>query len=142
MFPVTRFGHEEHPKTLKSLKVHHLENVMTLVLDFRSMFDNLDIWFVATNEENKYKLEAARDYCLHGYPEHVTFRTSDPVELPVPSPTYLDFHAACAKVANLSGAAEFIDRLDRAIDDITTTLDPNGASTETLEHALYQALAY
>jgi hypothetical protein len=93
--------------------------------------------FVGTyqEEKNKYKLEAAKDFVLRDYPEYVTFSTPDPVKFPVPSPTYLAIHAACAKVAHLSGAAEFIDKLDRDIED-GKTLDPNGSSANMLEHAM------
>jgi len=77
--------------------------------------------------------------CLH----HVTFTTPDPVKLPVPSPTYLSIHAACAKVAHLSGAAECIDKFYRDMED-GMTLDPNGASAAMLEHAIFglQASGY
>jgi len=89
------------------------------------------------HEENKYKLEAAEALILRGYPEYVTFTTPDPVKLPVPSPTYLAIHAACAKVAHLSGAARCIDKFYQDMED-GTTLDPNGASAEMLEHAIFE----
>lgn len=77
---------------------------MTLVPGFHADFDELMVWFVATDEENKYTLQATDPTILRGYPEYVTFTTPDTVNLPVPSPTYLAIHAACAKVAHLSGA--------------------------------------
>jgi len=89
---------------------------------------------------NKYRLEAAQPYTLRGYPEYVTFTTPDQDKLPVPSPTYLAIHAACAKVAHLSGAAECIDKLYRDMDD-STTLDPHGASASMLEHAIFELQA-
>jgi hypothetical protein len=123
---------------------------MTLVHGFHSMFDQLKVWFVPTvrptllwnvdyanmlyddtcqHEENRYKLEAQTDFFLRSYPEYVTFTTPDPVKLPVPSPTYLAIHAACAKVSHLSGAAECIDYFYRDMDG-SATLNPNGASAE------------
>jgi len=74
---------------------------------------------------------------LRGYSKYVTFTTPDPVKLPVPSPAYLAIHAACAKVAYLSGATECIDKFYEDMDG-STTLDPNGASAEMLEHALFE----
>lgn len=77
------------------------------------------------------------DFILRDYPEYVTFTTPDPVNLPVPSPTYLAIHAACAKVAHLSGAAERIDEYHRDMED-RKVLDPNGSSANTLEHAMFK----
>jgi len=61
--------------------------------------------------------------------------TPDPVNLPVPSRTYLAIHATCAKVAHLSGAAECIDAFERDMED-RTTLDPNGTSANILDDAI------
>jgi len=43
-----RFGYDTLPDDLNGLKVHRLENVMTLSHDAHICFDNLQIWFVAT----------------------------------------------------------------------------------------------
>jgi hypothetical protein len=92
------------------------------------------------NVENKYNLEAAEPFILNDYPEYVTFNTPDPLKFPVPSADYLSIHAACAKVAHLSGAGACIDKFYRDMDD-STTLDPNGASAEMLEHAISELQA-
>ncbi|KXN81616.1 hypothetical protein AN958_04110 [Leucoagaricus sp. SymC.cos] len=135
-----RFGYDELPDDLNGAKVHRLENVMTLVPGFHMYFDQLLVWFVATNEKNKYKLEATEAFLLRGYPEYVTFTTPDQARLPVPSPTYLAIHAACAKVAHLSGAAKCIDKFYRDMDD-SKTLDTDGASAAMLEHAIFELQA-
>jgi hypothetical protein len=77
---------------------------------------------------------------LWGYKQYVIFTTPDPVKLPVPSPVYLAIHAACAKVAHLSGAAEYIDNVSRDMEDMRT-LDPHGSSSDVLEHAIFQLQA-
>ena len=41
----------------------------------------------------------------------------DPLTLPNPSAQFLALHAACAKVAHLSGASDYIDKLYDDIDD-------------------------
>jgi hypothetical protein len=87
------------------------------------------------------KLDAADQTVLRDYPEYVTFETPDAVKLPVPSRTYLGIHAACAKVAHLSGAAEYIDRLHQDMEG-GKILDPNGASAYMLEHAIFELQAY
>jgi hypothetical protein len=56
-------------------------------------------------------------------------------ELPLPSPDYLHIHATCAKVANLSGAGDYIDKVLRDLEDIQV-LSEDGAFAELLEHAL------
>jgi len=86
---------------------------------------------------NEYKLEAAHSYTIQDYPKIVTFTTPDQDKLPVPSPNYLAIHAACAKVAHLSGAAGCIDQFYRDMDD-SKTLVPDGASASMLEHAIFE----
>ncbi|KIM38162.1 hypothetical protein M413DRAFT_420662 [Hebeloma cylindrosporum] len=136
-----RFGYESIPDELNGSRVHRLENVMTLESTVHSRFDNLAIWFVATKgTPNRYKLEAKHPWFLDEYPEYVTFTTPDPVNLPVPSPIYLAIHAACAKVAHLSGAAKRIDDLYAEMEGCRT-LDPDGASAMLLEHAISELYA-
>jgi hypothetical protein len=48
MWVVNRFGHEELPDELNGSKIHRLENVMTVVPGFHSLFDELKVWFVST----------------------------------------------------------------------------------------------
>ena len=55
--------------------------------------------------------------------------------LPVPSPEWLALHAACAKVAHLSGAAEYIETILRDAEE-TTVLAADGSSGEILTHLL------
>ena len=88
------------------------------------------------NEENRYKLDSPKDgFFTRGFPKYVTFTTPDPVKYPVPSRKYLEIHAACAKVAHLSGAGECIDRHLEDEED-RQTLDPDGGSADLLDHAI------
>lgn len=73
-------------------------------VSLHSRFDRLWIWFSETEEPNTYKLEGARDVFTSQLPKYVTFSTPDPENLPLPGPTYLAIHAACTKIAYLSGA--------------------------------------
>src|ERR1700710_3144856 len=68
-------------------------------------------------------------------PTPVTFTTSDPVRLSLPSPRYLGIHAACCKVARLSGAGEYSDKIFRDMED-TRVLSFDGSSAELLSYAL------
>ncbi|KAF7441301.1 hypothetical protein PC9H_001650 [Pleurotus ostreatus] len=113
-----RFGYDVD--TLNGAGVHSLFNVMTL----------------ERNETaNSYRLKVANPLYLPGGPAVVTFSTPDPEHLPVPSPHLLSLHAACAKVANLSGAAEYLDNLDREM-EATKVLAFDGGSAETLYYAI------
>ena len=63
------------------------------------------------------------------------FTTEDPENLPLPSPEYLKIHATCAKIATMSGAGEYIDKILKGLED-TKVLSEDGASAELLEHLL------
>ncbi|KAF8870728.1 hypothetical protein BD779DRAFT_1791831 [Infundibulicybe gibba] len=80
-----------------------------------SLFNVMTIWFEKT--------------------ETITFTTPDSENLPVPSETLLVLHAACAQVAQLSGAAQYIDRLDCDAEDLGV-LACDGSSGEVLTGAL------
>jgi hypothetical protein len=63
------------------------------------------------------------------------FSTPDPVKLPLPSPHLLALHAACAQVAHLSGAGEYVDRILEDMEEMCV-LAHDGTSSEVLHHAL------
>lgn len=71
--------------------------------------------------------------------EFVTFTTPDPQCFPLPSPELLALHATCAKVANLSGAAEYLEKFDHDLDHSEVFM-PNGDSAELLDLAIWRAL--
>ncbi|EEB95421.1 hypothetical protein MPER_05615 [Moniliophthora perniciosa FA553] len=102
-------------------------------------FDRLKLWLEATSVPNRYRIKTASDF----YPsttrrKTITFVSSDS-ELPLPSPELLALHAACAKVAHLSGAAAYIDQLDRDTDDMCV-LAHDGGSSSILNNALLRSL--
>jgi len=135
---MSRFGHESLPDELNGSKIHRLENVMTLDNGVHTLFDQLKLWFVSTTEENKYTLDSTRDGLFaRSYPKYIKFETPDPVKYPVPSAEYLGLHAACARVAHLSGAGECIDKFSEGGKD-GQTLDPRGGSADVLEQAIFE----
>ncbi|KIJ55227.1 hypothetical protein M422DRAFT_23837 [Sphaerobolus stellatus SS14] len=133
-----RFGYPTLLDELSGSKVHRLENVITMELNLRQRFHNLRIWFTPTDHLNQYKLEARYPFLLTGYSPLVTFTTSDERNLPVPNPAYLALHASCAKVAHLSGAAEYIDQVLSDMEE-AGVLSADGASADVLEHAIFYA---
>ncbi|KAF8631481.1 hypothetical protein AX17_005084 [Amanita inopinata Kibby_2008] len=133
---IHQFGYSQIPVDLNCNNIHRLENVLTLDVGVRSMFDNLKLWFEPTDTPNTYKLRAPKSgYILSNYKSTVTFSSPDLKKLPLPSPEYLKIHAVCARVAHLSGAGEYIDKISREI-EYTKVLSKDGASAEALEHAL------
>jgi hypothetical protein len=53
----------------------------------------------------------------------------------LPSPDLIALHAACARVAHMSGAAEYLDRLERDVEE-TTVLANDGSSAHLLHGLL------
>jgi hypothetical protein len=80
-----------------------------------------------------YNLRASHPGFLRGLPPSVTFTSAVP-KFPLPDPRYLALHAACASMAHLSGAAEYIEKSFRKLED-TKVLASNGSSAEALQFA-------
>ncbi|EPQ61265.1 hypothetical protein GLOTRDRAFT_14416, partial [Gloeophyllum trabeum ATCC 11539] len=128
-----RFGYDVDK--LSDPKAHSLYNVMTLQHDVHNGFEGLQLWFKETDTANCYSVKVAKPGFGHGTRERVMFSTPDPERLPLPSPQLMVLHATCAKVANLSGAAECLDKLDRDLQTMSTLAD-DGGSAEVLHHAI------
>ncbi|KAI0364578.1 hypothetical protein BV20DRAFT_1057144 [Pilatotrama ljubarskyi] len=144
---LTRFGYQDICEELDfastKANLHRLENIMTLDVTVRDAFDQMNMWFEAIDgRENTYKIVlAAKVQRLAKFltPEQVTF-TSDHPELPLPSPKYLRVHAACCRVAHMSGAAEHLDLIFRDMEDLKV-LAHDGTSADVLSIALHSHLA-
>ena len=119
---------------------------MTMDLQSHDLFDQLELSFEATvsillsvsklnflthiqANPNCYKIQKCNIY--HKIKDEVTFTTTDP-ELPLPSPHLLALHIACAEVAQLSGASEFIDRDMETI----SVLAHDGTPSDVPHHAI------
>jgi len=69
----------------------------------------------------------------------VTFESSQP-GLDLPDPRYLRMHAACCRVARLSGAAGYVeDILDDLDEGKTKVLSEDGSSGTLLDFALFMS---
>ncbi|KAH9024600.1 hypothetical protein EDB84DRAFT_1273838 [Lactarius hengduanensis] len=106
------FGYKDLPDKLTGKKIHSLDNVMTLELNMHDSFDQLDMWFEAV----------------------ITLTSVDP-RLPLPNPDYLEIHAACCRVAHLSGAGEYIDKVLEDLED-SRVLSQDGSSARILSFVL------
>jgi hypothetical protein len=84
--------------------------------------------------ENTYVIRAHRDFCLRSCkPNPITFQTDE--DLALPNPDYLRIHAACCRVAHLSGAAEQIDKVLEDL-EVMRVLSEDGSSAHALSFAL------
>lgn len=66
------------------------------------------------------------------------FTSPDPDLLPYAFPLLLELYAACAEVAHLSGAEEYIDKFDRDADGLKV-LATDGSSSDISTHALLRS---
>ncbi|KDQ49734.1 hypothetical protein JAAARDRAFT_212033 [Jaapia argillacea MUCL 33604] len=127
---------------LNGEKVHSLCNVITMEANVHDYFDRLGLWFEPTATPNSYKIRTADPLSLYIYLsgiDQITFTTPDPIKLPLPSPSLLALHAACAQVASLSGANEYIDRIHEEMEEMGVLKD-DGTSFDVLRHALMTRL--
>ncbi|KAJ8474634.1 hypothetical protein ONZ51_g7079 [Trametes cubensis] len=145
---LARFGYEDICEELglasTNANLHRLENVMTLDIMLRNVFDRLNMWFEAIDgQENTYKVVlaggAARLATKGVIPEQVTF-TSHKAGLQLPSPKYLRVHAACCKIAHMSGAAEYLDMVYGEMEELKV-LAHDGTSADVLCYAIHDRLA-
>ena len=74
------------------------------------------------------------DRHINGAPTFVEFSAQFEKASP-PDPLLLGLHAACARVAHMSGAAEFFDRIERDAEEITV-LAADGSSAPLLSNLL------
>jgi len=143
--------------------VHNLGNLLSLGTDVHDRFDNLELWFEGTDEvhysyyrfpsgtnlthtqPNRYNVRVSDvDHMrylrmfghLHagGGPLSVTF-SSNYKDARLPNPQLLALHAACARVAHMSGAAETFYELERDVED-TRVLAFDGSSARLLDHLM------
>lgn len=128
-----RFGYPFLLEKLSGSKIHSLDNVMTLSSEVHLYFSQLRLWFEAMvsiflrvrniivkkvyqGNPNEYKVCLVDSSLANflGIPSTVTFKVADEASQDcsiLPSSTYLYIHAACSKVAHLSGAGEHIDKV-------------------------------
>ncbi|KAK7449340.1 hypothetical protein VKT23_013481 [Stygiomarasmius scandens] len=112
--------------------------------DYHDLFDTLQLWLEPRADNDSYRVGGTRSWVLRELPTDIRFENHSPLVgnehvLKLPSKEYLALHAACAKVANLSGAADHLDRLDRDRES-GTVLAYDGSSMDVMNYALWDAL--
>ncbi|KAF8503360.1 hypothetical protein F5888DRAFT_1661404 [Russula emetica] len=129
---MTYFGFEDLPEKLVGNGVHTLENVMTLDTSFRFMFEVLVIWFEATVSELGIftpRTQTRHEGILLSCRDNPITLTSQHLDLPLPNRTFLAIHAACCRIADLSGATDYIEKTLDDMEDIGV-LAKGGSSTQ------------
>jgi len=130
------FGYEDLPERFNGAGIHSLDNIMTLDPSIHTWFDKLQLWFEATDgAENAYVVCATEETHLYSCKANPITFESTRIDLPLPNPTYLRIHAACCRVAHLSGAGEHMDKILEDLDDIRV-LSKDGSSAHILSFAL------
>ncbi|KAH9175894.1 hypothetical protein EDB89DRAFT_235099 [Lactarius sanguifluus] len=131
------FGYEDLPYKLKGKGIHSLDNVMTLGTSVHHSFDQLKMWFEAKGSPNTYTIKATGPLFLtlcKAADCKITLTSEDP-RLPLPNPDYLEIHAACCRVAHLSGAGEYMDKVLDDLED-ARVLSEDGSTAHMLSFAL------
>ncbi|KAJ3900995.1 hypothetical protein F5879DRAFT_808126, partial [Lentinula edodes] len=101
--------------------IHRLGNLLSLIQPLHQTFDNLNLWFDGTDEENTYKVHAVQDILslFANVDQRPHFIVNEELKKPnfgnvhleLPDSSLLALHAVCARVAHISGAAEYFDEL-------------------------------
>ncbi|KIP02683.1 hypothetical protein PHLGIDRAFT_111814 [Phlebiopsis gigantea 11061_1 CR5-6] len=128
------FGYQD----LAMQSTYHLSNIITMSQPLCTLFNSLALWLEPTGVESQYKICAAHpaDIAPWNVPSITPqFKDHTGGNLPLPCPELLALHAACAKVAHMSGAAQFFDKQD-ADDEDATVLAYDGSSHSILSNKL------
>ncbi len=142
---------------------HQLSNIMTLSPKFHTFFDNLKLFgwrrlltrcarsilTITCNfrprpsgtfvhcPPNARRLLRCREQIRHRHPG---YPRPAPEYLPLPDPQILGLHAACCKVAHMSGTAEYIATATRDMEQIKV-LAEDGGSADVLTYAMSRLVA-
>ncbi|EIW84391.1 hypothetical protein CONPUDRAFT_142702 [Coniophora puteana RWD-64-598 SS2] len=108
------FGFEELFPAHDGEKFRSPRNLLTLSHNAYCYFNHLKLYFEETDVPNCYVIQGAgfSPQRRFGSLEMTTFTSDSPDTLPLPEPIYLRIHAACCKVAYMSGASKIFDLLD------------------------------
>ncbi|KAJ7755950.1 hypothetical protein B0H16DRAFT_1722100 [Mycena metata] len=149
-----RFAGIEVKALLGTLYLHSPLNTMMASGTPHDHFDHLYIFFEPfTNEngdivDNKYRLVQCMKTPYGPLSETVTFtaRLLGNKRVDPPSPKLLALHAACVRIAHLSGAADVLEKFDKSSEDHYPVLSKgfkdmsyNPKALEYFQHALHKA---
>ncbi|KAG8812506.1 hypothetical protein FRC17_002006 [Serendipita sp. 399] len=133
---ISWFGNIDR-KGLDGQNINRLGNITTLSQMTRSFFDQLKLCFdEIPGFENCFKVQKYGPTLFDpSIKSEVEFTTPNAEIMPLPNPAYLRLHAACTKIAYMSGAGEIIHKLEREIEDMDV-LASDGSSVNYLQYRL------
>ncbi|KAG8925239.1 hypothetical protein FRC00_004177 [Tulasnella sp. 408] len=142
---VHRFGQVNvSTESLNGPDIHRVENVLTMCESAHKLFDQLQLWFEATDVPNTYNIctNNKGNFALvdSPVPRQVTFESTN-TSISLPNSHYLRIHAACAKVARLSGAAEYLETILNEWEE-RPVLASDGGSADMLSFLLARASSF
>jgi hypothetical protein len=90
-------------------------------------------------DSHRYRVGMSADLkdILRSLPGEVEFRNHSTTPIPMPSKQFLKMHATCCKVAIMSGAAEYLEDVDKEVEDICV-LASDGGSASVLENMVWR----
>jgi len=122
------------PDDLHGDLINRLSNIITMNAEHHGCFDQLDWWMEPASSGDPHHYVVRYIQPILNLPSEVRFTSSNPL-LELPDPRFIAIHAACCRVAHLSGAAEYIEDIYRKT-EMTYVLADNGSSAELLQFAL------
>ncbi|TFY78403.1 hypothetical protein EWM64_g5610 [Hericium alpestre] len=114
---IERFGGLSNRALLDDQGLNSPLNAFMTTSDPHIAFDQLDMWLTPAKTSNGDLMANTYDVLA-----------SDPEVIPAPHPELIAVHAACARVAHMSGAAEYLEELCRETDAISVMTEPNAAN--------------
>ncbi|KAK7045365.1 hypothetical protein VNI00_007614 [Paramarasmius palmivorus] len=149
---LSSFGIKIYEKLLNEDGFGDICNILTLRSDVHKFFDRLETWFEPTQNAHEYKIYHAYEWtqpALHTH-DTVTFKIHDsffeksasftatmkskPDDY-LPNPKSLALHAACARVAHMSGAAQVMDKWNLDLED-KSVLASDGSDMDLFIYAM------
>ncbi|KAI0658263.1 hypothetical protein C8Q70DRAFT_184922 [Cubamyces menziesii] len=133
------FGGFNARNVLNQDNIHSPKNAFTASIDPHEMFDQLDIWLTPAMDGQGQAVPDTYDVAHAAglgaildatkIKRQVVFRTLsvDGKPIPAPDPRIIELHAACARIAHMSGAVELLRELYGEPDSIVVMTQPNAA---------------
>ncbi|RDB14760.1 hypothetical protein Hypma_016236 [Hypsizygus marmoreus] len=136
------FGTAAILEELNGQAIHRLENILTLCIQHHQDFNDLDLWLEHTGVPNEYRIQVSverlRPKGSASQPVQTVMLRGDDDSLPPPSVGYLALHATCCKVAQKSGAVQYLNDIDDNFGD--AVMDARYVSSSAVCDALIQSL--
>jgi hypothetical protein len=110
-------------------------NAVTLTQSLHQQFGDFEVYFEATTEPHTYHIDSVHALSLVRHPILPVTRTlllTPDHTIDPPSPRLLAIHRAIARILNLSGAGDYIDRILRDLEEVEIKWDGSTKLEPTL----------